>query len=119
MVQFDGSGSFDPKGDFLRYDWDLDGDGSFGDSSEEAPSYQYDNPGQYLVQLEVTDDFGATDIDTVLIDVTSGANTPPTATIDTPSLVIHLGSGGDHPLLGFGNRCRGWTSARQRAWIGS
>ena len=46
-VQFDGSNSIDPEGDFLRYAWDLDGDGTFGDSTAVAPSYEYTTPGQY------------------------------------------------------------------------
>jgi len=81
-VQFDGSGSSDPDGDALSYDWDLDGDGLYDDSTEVAAVYTYSNPGTYTVRLRVTDSHGATGTASLTI---SADNTPPTATIATPS----------------------------------
>ena len=54
-IQFDGSGSFDPKGKVVRWDWDL-GDGST--SSKENLSHTYDNPGKYYIELRVKNNRG-------------------------------------------------------------
>ncbi|MEQ8768793.1 MAG: DUF2341 domain-containing protein [Planctomycetota bacterium] len=57
-ITFDGSGSSDPdedEGDFLTFDWDLDGDGIFGDSSEEIPVWVYEQSGAFDVRLRVSD----------------------------------------------------------------
>jgi PKD repeat protein/glucose/arabinose dehydrogenase len=58
-VRFDGSQSSDPDGDPLTYSWDLNGDGTFGDSSAVAPSYTYTKPGRVTIRLRVTDNRGA------------------------------------------------------------
>jgi myo-inositol-hexaphosphate 3-phosphohydrolase/glucose/arabinose dehydrogenase/lysophospholipase L1-like esterase len=81
-VNFDASGSSDPDaGDTITFDWDLDADGSFGDSSAATPQYIYNTPGNYLVRLKVTDNHGVptTVSQLILVD-----NSPPVATIDTP-----------------------------------
>ena len=46
------------------------------------PTYTYSNAGAYTASLRVTDDQGASDTDSVTINV---GNTPPTATIDAPA----------------------------------
>jgi PKD repeat protein len=51
-VAFDGSGSTDPDGDALTYDWDF-GDG--GSSTEVMPMHAYTAAGLYFVTLTVTD----------------------------------------------------------------
>ncbi len=82
-VQFDGSGSSDPDpGDVISYSWDLDGNGTFGDSTLVAPLVTYTNPGTYDVQLRVTDPHGASA--TASKTITAG-NTHPTAIITTPT----------------------------------
>ena len=58
-VSFDARGSTDPEGGALRYSWDLNGDGTYGDSSAGRPSFTYTNAGVYRVGLEVTDPRGA------------------------------------------------------------
>ena len=46
LVQFDGSNSFDPdQSGSLSYAWDLDGDGSFDDSTLESPPWTYNRNG--------------------------------------------------------------------------
>ncbi len=81
-VTFDSSDSTDPDpGDLLIHEWDLDGDGEFGDSSEPAPTHTYLNGGAYTVTLRVTDTSGATATDTITITVGSG----PVGSIDTPT----------------------------------
>ena len=80
-VSFNGTGSSDPDGDPLTYAWDLDGDGTFDDSTAATASYTYTSQGVYTAGLRVTDNQGARDTDSVTITV---GNTPPTATIDAP-----------------------------------
>ncbi|MCC6765061.1 MAG: PQQ-dependent sugar dehydrogenase, partial [Deltaproteobacteria bacterium] len=82
-VQFDGTASSDPDpGDTLAFSWDLDGNGTFGDSTLPAPQIAYASPGTRTVKLRVTDPHGATAVASVVI--TSG-NTRPTPVILTPS----------------------------------
>ena len=82
-VNFDGTGSSDPDaGDTLTYSWDLNGDGTFGDSTASKPSFTYTTAGNYTVKLRVTDSHGATDTAQTII---SAGNTPPHAVIDTPA----------------------------------
>jgi hypothetical protein len=60
-VDFDGTGSFDPDGDPLTYDWDW-GDGSpVSLDAGPTPSHIYDDNGTYDVCLTVTDPFGLSD----------------------------------------------------------
>jgi hypothetical protein len=69
-VQFDGSGSFDPDGTIIFYDWD------FGDSSPGTgviPTHAYAAPGTYIVSLTVTDDGGATDTSTTTATINDEA----------------------------------------------
>ena len=55
---FDGSGSSDPDGTIVAYDWDF-GDGNTG--AGVGPTHVYAAAGTYTVALTVTDDAGATD----------------------------------------------------------
>ncbi|HEX6111299.1 MAG TPA: PQQ-dependent sugar dehydrogenase, partial [Geminicoccaceae bacterium] len=80
-VTFDGTGSRDADGDPLAYDWDLDGDGLFGDSSAVQPSFTYPNPGEYTVTLEVSD---GRDSNSATVTIRVG-NKPPVASIDAPA----------------------------------
>jgi len=57
-VQFNANAE-DPDGDSLTYEWDLDGDGEFDDSTEANPSYTYSEAGEYTACLIVTDEEGA------------------------------------------------------------
>ncbi|MGH2925424.1 MAG: PKD domain-containing protein, partial [Solirubrobacterales bacterium] len=80
-VTFDGFGSSDPDGDHLSFSWDLNGDGTYGDSIAARPTYTYSSPGVYKASLMVTDTHGSTSTDSVAISV---GNTPPTPTITAP-----------------------------------
>jgi PKD repeat protein len=51
------NGSYDPDGRIVRYDWDLNGDGDFGEDGD-SHTYSYDRPGDYVAVLKVTDDDG-------------------------------------------------------------
>lgn len=56
-LQFDGSGSYDTDGTIVSYLWDF-GDGNSGTGV--APVHTYEQDGDYIVTLCVTDDDGAT-----------------------------------------------------------
>ena len=56
-VSFDGTGSTDPDGDALKYDWDF-GDASPHDTTA-TPSHVYVKNGTFTVKLFVTDSYGA------------------------------------------------------------
>jgi len=84
-VTFDASGSYDPDGTIVSYEWDFDGDGTFGDSWDEGtelePVVYYASTGSYDVDLRVTDDDDAIDtLDFVItIYVVVPENDPPVA----------------------------------------
>jgi glucose/arabinose dehydrogenase/PKD repeat protein len=81
-VNFDGSGSSDPDGDPITYSWDLNGDGTYGDSTAQKPSFTYTTPGTYTVRLRVTDSKGASSV-SAPITINAG-NNPPVPTISSP-----------------------------------
>ena len=83
-VTFDGRASSDPNaGDTLTYSWDLNGDGTFGDATTAQTSHQYTQANLYNVQLKVTDNHGASNIENISIQAGG-----PTAFIDTPAASI-------------------------------
>jgi PKD repeat protein len=63
-VEFNGSGSYDPDGELVRYLWDF-GDGS--NATGCTATHSYTTNGTCTVSLTVTDDQGATDTDTCTI----------------------------------------------------
>ncbi len=65
-VTFDGSGSSDPDGTIVAYDWDF-GDGGVGTGAN--PTYIYGAAGLYNVTLTVTDDTGLTDSASTTADI--------------------------------------------------
>src|SRR5215210_8876031 len=79
-VEFDGTGSTDPDGDAISYEWDFTGDGPV-DAAGASASHTYQDAGTYVAKLTVTDAAGDTDSDTVEI---SPGNTPPVAKIVRP-----------------------------------
>ncbi len=68
-VHFSAAGSNDPNGEIVRYEWDLDGDGSFEYNSglDQTAVYTYNESGDYNVSVMVTDSDGATDTESILI----------------------------------------------------
>lgn len=104
-VYFDGSGSKDPDGNQMQYNWDF-GDGtSSGWLNSNSTSHSYSSPGNYTVKLTVSDgEF--TDEDTCTVIVKKGwtsDNRPPVADagpdhyIQPNSTVIFNGSGSYDP----------------------
>jgi glucose/arabinose dehydrogenase len=80
-VTFDASGSSDLDGDALSYEWDLDGDGAYGDSTAVSPSRVYP-VGTHVVRLRVSDGRGGAAIAAATV---TAQNTAPTATIVSPA----------------------------------
>jgi glucose/arabinose dehydrogenase len=81
-VAFDGSASTDPEQRPLKYSWDLNGDGQFGDATGPTASHTYTTNGTYMASLRVTDDQGASNTTSVKITV---GNTPPVPVITAPT----------------------------------
>jgi glucose/arabinose dehydrogenase/PKD repeat protein len=96
-VRFKGSGSSDPEGGTLRYDWDF-GDGTSHSTSKD-PSHTYTRTGEFDARLKVKDPAGATATATVHISV---GNTPPTATIAAPTEGSQYRGGQPVTLTGSG-----------------
>jgi PKD repeat protein len=59
-ITFDASGSQDPDGQVVQYEWDWTADGTYDDSGTSPTiAHKYDFAGAYTVRLRVTDDKGA------------------------------------------------------------
>ena len=73
-VNFDAAGSTDPDGSIKKYEWDLDGNGSFETDTGSDPhaSKAYSQAGNVTVGLRVTDNEDATGTTTVGVNVVSG-----------------------------------------------
>jgi serine protease len=77
-VTFNGSGSSDPDGNIVSYDWNF-GDGTSG--SGLTASHAYSGAGTYTVTLTVTDNGELTDQDTAIVTI-SEAPAVPTAWVN-------------------------------------
>ena len=94
-VTLDGSGSSDPEGDALTFEWDLDDDTIFGETGAAAaagnetgaaPTFTaVGDDGVFPVCLRVTDPFGASDINCTTVTVN---NVDPTADIDLSGSIL-------------------------------
>ena len=70
VVSFDGSGSSDPDGNILSYEWDFDAsNGIQVDAIGATAGNSYATAGSYTVTLTVTDNGEATATDTILVQV--------------------------------------------------
>ena len=69
-VVLDGSGSSDPDGGPLTYEWDFDGDGEFDDATGVNPAFdRVGQDGAFTVALKVTDPDGGFDVDDAVVNV--------------------------------------------------
>jgi chitodextrinase len=74
-ITFDGSGSYDPDGTIVSYEWDLDCDGQYDDATGVNPSYTWGDDYSGCVGLKVTDNDGLTAIATTSVTVNNVAPT--------------------------------------------
>ena len=87
-VTFNASGSSDPDGSIVRYQWDLDGNGSFETDTGTTPtvSKSYAAQGAVPISLRVIDNQGGTDVTTTTLVV---GNSQPTASFTaTPNPAV-------------------------------
>jgi YD repeat-containing protein len=88
-VTFNGSTSSDPDGSITKYEWDLDGNGSYETNTGTTPTVtkSYATEGNVDVSLRVTDNQTGTDTETHTVNVV--ANQAPTAALTaTPNPAI-------------------------------
>jgi subtilisin-like proprotein convertase family protein len=71
-VIFDAGPSSDPDGSVARYEWDLDGNGTFERDTQGTSTltFAYPNPGAYTARLRVTDNDGVSSTTSLPIVVT-------------------------------------------------
>lgn len=112
-VQFDSTGSSDPDGTIVAYDWDF-GDGNTGTGSN--PTHTYATAGAYNVTLTVTDDNGAIDSNATTVTIapiTSGADVFLTELWVPESLKVKNGKRKSQEIIALG----GGTSIPQGATV--
>lgn len=73
-ITFDASGSNDPDGDIVTFNWDF-GDGYSGEYV--TTTHIYSDLGNYTVTLTITDNRGATASDSTIAIITGKPNIPP------------------------------------------
>ena len=79
-IVFDGSGSFDPDGWIVLYEWDFESDGVF-DFNSATPAAEHAYPAVFsgVATLRVTDNDGNTATDTSLVEISLPSNPAPIA----------------------------------------
>ena len=75
-IQLDGSGSYDPDGNTISYEWDVDGDGTY-DLQGRIVNVTYYKTGTFNVILKVSDG-QYSDTDTTTVTILSPPPPPPT-----------------------------------------
>lgn len=87
-ILLSGSASDDSDGTIATYAWDLDYDGEYDDATGVAVDFSSTTVGTFIVGLQVTDDDGATSVDTGTIVVSQIGDEPSpwdAVVIDDPS----------------------------------
>ncbi|MEZ4433120.1 MAG: PKD domain-containing protein [bacterium] len=84
QVQLSASGSFDPEGQPLTYEWDFDGDGQYDDAVGPNAFHTLPDDGVYTIALRVRDAGGKVDLDTARIVVRNVAPRVDGVNTDSP-----------------------------------
>jgi len=86
-INFDASGSIDPDGTIVNYEWDGDGDGHWDAATDDVPywSWECTQTGDFEAKVRVTDDSGDFGFGTVLCSGNVGPIAVGSATPDTGS----------------------------------
>jgi hypothetical protein len=81
LVRFDASGSRDADGSIRKYEWDLDGDGTYERDTGSSPVAlkAYHAPDSVTVTVRVSDDDGKATDDTALVRVSEPVDRAPAA----------------------------------------
>ena len=69
--------SDDPDNGIVIENWDLNGDGRYGDTHGSGASFSYSTPGLHTVRLQVVDVFGLVDTEAVTFNVRPPDKPPP------------------------------------------
>ena len=87
----DGSGSFDPEGDPITYDWLVTSpSGTELSVTGAQPSFTVVEEGDYSTVLTVSDSFGPGPVDTAVITVVAADNFAQTAVLQASDIVTAL-----------------------------
>ena len=90
VVPLNGSASYDPDGTIVAYNWvKISGAGAITviNSTTPTPNVLGMQVGEYIFQLTVTDDEGASSSDQVTVTVGSGGNRPPVANAGRDTII--------------------------------
>lgn len=103
------STSDDPDGAIASTDWDLDADGAFDDATGLAAQRSFNSPGGYVIAVRVTDNEGATDVESrIVIVVLDALRAPPPNATRGPGCNSRLptisGTDGGDLLVGTAGR---------------
>jgi hypothetical protein len=92
----DASGSYDPDANIVLYEWDLDNDSEYDDSTGVTTTAVFHDDGIYTIGLKVTDGYGelGTDIATITVN-----DLGPTAVL-TGDTVLNARQAGDYDAGG-------------------
>jgi len=101
-VTLDGSGSTDPDGTIVAYEWDVDGDGQFDDATGVGPEITFTDDGTADIALRVIDDDGDTASDWALAEITPVTTVAPNPAIDLEVTVAGEDADTDGPVVAVG-----------------